>query len=153
MDSFVTLVAFQNPLDQYFMKYPKDFFGRPHEQAIINLENPYILMGHIMCAASELPITERDQKHFSHLLMESLTALKDETLVSETPRGWVYSGIARPVDTVNINNISNKTVTVIHNRAILETLDLTKAYQEAYEGAVLLHQGETFIVEELDLKG
>ncbi len=153
MDSLVTLVAFQNPLDQYFMKYPKDFFGRPHEQAIINLENPYILMGHIMCASSELPITERDQKHFSHLLMESLNALKTQTLVSETPRGWVYSGIARPVDVVNINNISNKTVTVIHNREILETLDLTKAYQEAYEGAVLLHQGETYIVEELDLEG
>ena len=36
-DSLVTLVAFQNPLDQYFMKHPDDFFGRPHEQAIIDL--------------------------------------------------------------------------------------------------------------------
>jgi DEAD/DEAH box helicase domain-containing protein len=153
MDSLVTLVAFQNPLDQYFMKYPQAFFGRPHEQAIINLENPYILMGHIMCAASELPITDRDQQHFSSLLLESLMALNDQTLVSETPRGWVYSGITRPVDTVNINNISNKTVTVLCNREILETIDLTKAYQEAYEGAVLLHQGETYIVEELDLEG
>jgi DEAD/DEAH box helicase domain-containing protein len=25
-DSLVTLVAFQNPLDQYFMKHPQDFF-------------------------------------------------------------------------------------------------------------------------------
>ena len=54
-DSLVTLVAFQNPLDQYFMKHPKHFFGRPHEQAIIDLHNHYISLGHIMCAASELP--------------------------------------------------------------------------------------------------
>ena len=54
-DSLVTLVAFQNPLDQYFMKHPDDFFGRSHEQAIIDLHNLYISLGHIMCAASELP--------------------------------------------------------------------------------------------------
>ena len=58
-DSLVTLVAFQNPLDQYFMKHPDDFFGRPHEQAIIDLHNQYISLGHIMCASSELPITKR----------------------------------------------------------------------------------------------
>jgi DEAD/DEAH box helicase domain-containing protein len=27
-NSLITLVAFQNPLDQYFMKHPDDFFGR-----------------------------------------------------------------------------------------------------------------------------
>ena len=63
-DSLVTLVAFQNPLDQYFMKHPQDFFGRPHEQAIIDLHNRYISLGHIMCAASELPINRNRQKIF-----------------------------------------------------------------------------------------
>ena len=63
-DSLVTLVAFQNPLDQYFMKHPQDFFGRPHEQAIIDLHNRYISLGHIMCAASELPLTEDGPKIF-----------------------------------------------------------------------------------------
>ena len=43
-------------------------------------------------------------------------------------------------------------MTVVCNGAVLETLELTKAYQEAHEGAVLLHQGETYIVEELNLK-
>ncbi|HEY4699470.1 MAG TPA: DEAD/DEAH box helicase [Nitrososphaerales archaeon] len=150
-DSIATLVAFQNPLDQYFMKHPEDFFGRPHEQAIIDLDNKNINLGHIMCASAELPITPKDRKYFS-TLDSSLATLKSKGLVRETPRGYVYSALARPVDIVKLNNISDVVVKVVCDGEILETLDLTKAYDEAFEGAVLLHQGNTYIVYELDLK-
>ena len=151
-ESLVTLVAFQNPLDQYFMKHPDDFFGRPHEQAIIDLHNQYISLGHIMCAASELPITENDRKFFPELFSESIQALEQQHLVRKTPRGYVYSGTARPVEVVNLESISDKTVTVLSKGNVLETLPLNKAYEEAHEGAVLLHQGETYISEELNLE-
>ena len=150
-ESLVTLVAFQNPLDQYFMKHPEDFFGRPHEQAIIDLRNQYISLGHIMCAASELPLTEKDREYFPQLFNESIKALEQQNLVRNTSRGWVYSGTARPVEIVNLESISDKTVTVTCNGNLLETLALTKAYEEVHEGAVLLHQGETYISEELNL--
>ena len=150
-DSIVTLVAFQNPLDQYFMKHPDNFFGRPHEQAIIDLHNQYISLGHIMCASSELPINEADKQFFPELLSESIQALEKENLIRKTPRGWVYSGTARTTEVVNLESISNQTVTVTCNGNLLETLTLNKAYEEAHEGAVLLHQGETYICEELDL--
>jgi len=152
-DSLVTMVAFQNPLDQYFMKNPEDFFGRPNEQAIIDLHNRYISLGHLMCAACELPITEGDRKYFPELFHESLKALEEQTLVRKTPRGWVYSGTARPVEIVNLESISDKTVTVTCEGNVLETLALTKAYEEVHEGAVLHHLGETYISEDLDLKG
>lgn len=151
-ESLVTLVAFQNPLDQYFMKHPDDFFGRPHEQAIIDLHNQYISLGHIMCAASELPITDNDRKFFPELFSESIHALEQQHLVRKTPRGYVYSGTARPVEVVNLESISDKTVTVLSKGNVLETLPLNKAYEEAHEGAVLLHQGETYISEELNLE-
>lgn len=151
-DSIVTLVAFQNPLDQYFMKHPKAFFGRPHEKAIIDLNNPYISKGHIMCAASELPLTEEDHKYFPGVLTESLVALQKQNIVQKTAKGFEYCGASRPSEKVNINNISSKIVTVICNGQVLETLELTKAYEEAHQGAVLLHQGETYVVEELNLK-
>jgi DEAD/DEAH box helicase domain-containing protein len=150
-DSLVTLVAFQNPLDQYFMKYPDDFFGRPHEQAIIDLHNQYISLGHIMCASSELPINEADKQFFPELLLESIQALERENLIRKTPRGWVYSGTARTTEVVNLESISHQTVTVTCNGNLLETLTLNKAYEEAYAGAVLLHQGETYLCEDLDL--
>ncbi|MCL2173106.1 MAG: DEAD/DEAH box helicase [Candidatus Bathyarchaeota archaeon] len=151
-DALVTLVAFQNPLDQYFMKHPMDFFGRPHEQAIIDLHNRYISLGHIMCATSELPVTEGDKRFFPERFVESIQALEQEKLVSKTLRGWVYSGTARTTQVVSLENISNKTVTVLCNGNILETLSLNKAYEEAHAGAVLLHQGETYLCESLDLE-
>jgi DEAD/DEAH box helicase domain-containing protein len=150
-DSLVTLVAFQNPLDQYFMKHPEDFFGRPHEQAIIDLHNQYISLGHIMCASSELPVTETDNQFFPQMLTESIRALEQEKLIRKTPKGWVYSGTARTTEVVNLESISHQTVTVTCNGNLLETLTLNKAYEEVHAGAVLLHQGETYISEELDL--
>jgi DEAD/DEAH box helicase domain-containing protein len=151
-DSLVTLVAFQNPLDQYFMKHPQDFFGRPHEQAIIDLHNQYISLGHIMCAASELPLTDSDKQFFPELFSESILALEQQHLVRKTPRGWVYSGTARPAEVVSLESISDKTVTVTCKGNLLETLTLNKAYEEVHAGAVLLHQGETYISEELNLE-
>jgi DEAD/DEAH box helicase domain-containing protein len=150
-DSLVTLVAFPNPLDQYFMKHPMEFFGRPHEQAIIDLHNRYITLGHIMCAANELPITEGDKQLFPERFIESIQALEQEKLVTNTPRGWVYSGTARTTQVVSLEHISNKTVTVLCNGKVLETLPLNKAYEEAHAGAVLLHQGETYLCESLDI--
>ncbi|MFZ7136854.1 MAG: DEAD/DEAH box helicase [archaeon] len=149
--SLVTLVAFQNPLDQYYMKHPQDFFGKPHEEAIIDLQNRYITSGHIMCASSELPITEKDVEYFPKLFQESISELENQQLIHKTTRGWVYSGTARPTEVVSLNDISGNTVTVLCNGKLLETLALTKAYQEVHEGAVLLHQGETYISEELNL--
>jgi DEAD/DEAH box helicase domain-containing protein len=52
---------------------------------------------------------------------------------------------------VNLESISHQTVTVTCNGNLLETLTLNKAYEEAHAGAVLLHQGDTYLCEELDL--
>ena len=52
---------------------------------------------------------------------------------------------------MNLESISDQTVTVTCNGNLLETLTLNKAYEEVHAGAVLLHQGETYISEELDL--
>ncbi len=57
-DSLAILVAFANPLDQYFMNHPHHFFSRSHEHAIIDTGNPYIVSGHLLCAAAELPLRE-----------------------------------------------------------------------------------------------
>ena len=150
-DSTVTLVAFQNPLDQYFMKHPKDFFDRPHEQAIIDLHNRQITSGHIMCAAEELPIIDSDQKYFPELFKESIQALAENNLLKKTAQGWIYAGLERATTAVNLESISGKTVNVLCNGHILETLPLNKAYEETHAGAILLHQGETYRSEELNL--
>jgi DEAD/DEAH box helicase domain-containing protein len=150
-DSLVFFVAFSNPLDQYFMNHPHDFFGRTPEHAIIDLENPYITLGHLMCASAELPLTKADRNRFPKIFQKSIIPLKEQNIIRETPLGWVYAGRKRPTAMVELNNISDRTVKVLHNGKVLETMDITKAYNEAHQGAILLHQGETYIIEELNL--
>lgn len=146
----VTLVAFENPLDQYFMKHPQEFFERPHEHAIIDLENEHILMGQLMCAAAELPLKEPEERFFGRGMKERLNPLEKENLLQKTPLGWIYKGVARPVDMVSLDSISDQTVEVICEGELLETIDLRRACWEVHPGAVFLHLGETYLVKELD---
>jgi len=152
-ESVAVLVAFQNPLDQYFMKHPQVFFDKSHEEAVIDLSNPYIVSGHLMCAASELPIQlEEDGIYWEENVEDILKALERENLLQKTRHGWVYSGKGRAVDAVSLDNISSETFKVIKQGKLLETMDRAQAYREAYKGAVLLHQGETYLVNDFDLK-
>lgn len=152
-ESIAILVAFQNPLDQYFMKHPRVFFDKSHEHAIIDLSNPYIVSGHLMCAASEMPIKLAENGiYFGDNVEDILKALERQVLVQNTPNGWVYSGKGRATEAVRLDNISSDIFKVIFDGEILETMDRTQAHREAHKGAVLLHQGEAYIVEDLDLK-
>jgi len=152
-DSVATLVAFQNQLDQYFMRHPDVFFGKSHEHAIVDLSNPYILFGHTMCASAELPIVlDRDKKYLGEYLQDILGELKTESLVKETQNGWIYSGSKSASMVVSLDSISSDIFKVMCQNKTLETMDRAQAYREAHEGAVLLHQGETYIVDSMDLK-
>lgn len=151
-DSIAALVAFQNPLDQFFMKNPDTFFDKSHEHAIINLTNPYIFSGHLLCASAELPIGPQKDQELLNIQDEMiLEALEAQRLIRKTPRGWVYAATKRATEAVSLNNISSDIFKIISHGKLLETMDRLQAYREAHEGAVLLHQGETYLVEQLDL--
>jgi DEAD/DEAH box helicase domain-containing protein len=150
-DSIVFLVAFQDPLDQYFMNHPQDFFSRNPENAVINLDNPYITNGHVMCASNELPLSDGDIDYFTEGYRQSIDELSKQRLIRKGSSGWMYSGPPRPETRVKLNNISDQTVTVLHYSRVLETMDITQAYREVHEGAILLHQAEPYRVNSLDL--
>lgn len=151
-DSFVTLIGFENPLDQYYMKHPDAFFAKPHEHAIVDPQNAHVLLGHVMCAAAELPLsTERDPAFFGDGFTDAMKALERQRLVQKTPMGRVYRGTSRPVETVALEHLSEHSIHVLADGELLETLALRRACEEAYPGAVFLHRGETYLIESLDL--
>jgi len=151
-ESVAALVAFENPLDQYLMRHPGMFFGRPHEHAIIDLGNPYILSGQLLCAAAEMPLRPGEDRSFlGGDIAGILGALQEEGLLRETPRGWVYAGRERATEIVSLDHLTSEAYRVLREGTVIETLDQARAFRDAHQGAVFLHQGETHIVEELDL--
>ncbi len=152
-ESVAVLVGFNGPLDQFFMRHPRYFFGRPHEHAIIDIENPYILSGHMLCAASELPLMESDDGAiFGRAFGDIIRPLESGRLLVQTPRGWVYTGRARAADAVQLGSISSETFKVMSEGQLLETIDRSHAFREAHKGAVFLHQGESFLIKDMDLE-
>jgi DEAD/DEAH box helicase domain-containing protein len=150
-ESLVTLVAFDNPLDQYYMKHPARFFGSKNEEAIVDLHNPYIVLGHLMCASAEMPLTAADSAYFGDI-SEAMEAMSSASIVRRTPRGLVYGGSRSPSEIVSLKNISSHSIRVLNGSDLLETMEMSRACSEAHKGAVLLHQGETYLIEDLDLK-
>jgi DEAD/DEAH box helicase domain-containing protein len=149
--SFASLVAFQNPLDQYFMRHPDAFFSRPHEHAIIDLENPHIAAGHILCAAAEAPILPEETITLCGTYTADLIqSLANRGLLRITRSGWVYAGRGRAADALSLDSISSDTFRILCSGIVMETMDRPQAFREAHPGAVLLHLGETYIVEHLD---
>lgn len=152
-DALAVFVASANPLDQYFMRHPSAFFGAPLEHAIIDLENPYILSGQVLCAAAELPLDcDAERGLFSLALPDIVASLAGQALLGKTRRGWIYAGSRRAADLVSLEGGSRETFAVLCGGHVLETLDRAQAYREAHKGAILLHQGEQYRVEELDLE-
>lgn len=151
-EAIAVLVAFQDPLDQYFMNHPELLFGNSLEHAIISLSNPYINSGHLLCAASELPLLPESDRAYLGTGMEGfIEPLEQELLLRQTQSGYVYSGKARPADLVSLESFSAGVFKVICDGRVIETMDRARAFREAHDGAVLLHQGETYVVRSLDL--
>ncbi len=81
-ESIVVLVAGSNALDQYYMRYPKEFFEKNCEEAVLNVSNPYIQAGHVLCAAKEIPLTSKDEKYFGSGLARIIELLEGERLLT-----------------------------------------------------------------------
>jgi len=149
--ALVFVVGQGDPLDQYFLRHPEELLTRPQEHAIINPQNESILLRQLLCAASEFPLNAKDLELFG-ARPEMVQTLEESGLVAKTPVGLVYSGIAAPVEVVSLNNLSDRTIRIEVEGKTLETMDYERALREAYPGAVILHQGETYLVRELDLQ-
>ena len=59
-DSVVVFIGYADALNQYLLRNPTLILDRGFEAAVIDLTNPYIISGHLACAASELPLRKEE---------------------------------------------------------------------------------------------
>ncbi len=146
------LVAFPDPLSQYYVNHHEVFFGSPNEEAIIDLTNPFIISGQVLLASAELPVNPvSDAVYFPYDLHEAVESHRKSKLLANTLKGYVYCGRKRPYELIPLGTISGISYLVLCHGKVIETLSLNQAYREAYPGAILLHQGEKYLSNMLDL--
>ena len=147
------LVALNSPLDQYLMRHPESFFQKNFENALVNPGNPYILKAHLLCAAWECPLDSDDEETFGLPLAPEIKALEEQGILKERNRRWYLSpAISYPAQAVNIRATTGQNYVLVDTStgALLETVEASVAFFQIHPGAIYLHQGDSYLVTELD---
>ncbi len=155
-ESLAVLVAHDNPLDQFLMRHPDYFFGRPHERAVLDPDNRRILTQHLLCAAYESPLTPADLERFGTNARLCVESLKETGKLIWRNGAWRFAGDDYPAAGVNIRSASEATYRIVdtsHEDRLVGTVESGVAFKTVHPGAIYLHQGETYLVETLDIEG
>ncbi|MFD0890859.1 DEAD/DEAH box helicase, partial [Streptosporangium algeriense] len=152
-DALAVLIARDDPLDTYLVHHPEALFGRPVEAIVLDPGNPYVLGPHLCAAAAEIPLTQDDLEVFGEGTKEVLADLVANGLLRERATGWFWTRRERATDLADIRGAGGPAVQVVEASTgrLLGTVDEASAHTSVHTGAVYVHQGETFLVEELDL--
>jgi DEAD/DEAH box helicase domain-containing protein len=153
-DSLAVLIARDDPLDTYLVHHPEALFGQPVEAIVLDPENPYVLGPHLCAAAAEIPLTEADLPVFGPTAPRVLADLVAQGLLRKRPAGWFWTKRERATDLADIRGGGGAPIQVVESATgrLLGSVDEPSAHTTVHTGAIYLHQGETFLVELLDLE-
>ncbi|MBE9513854.1 MAG: DUF1998 domain-containing protein, partial [Chloroflexi bacterium] len=147
------LIAQDNPLDQYLMRNPDFLFGQNFDNALINPDNPHILKPHVLCAAWEKPLDDGDVEFFGGNVNAIVAELAKEGKLKRRHDRWYLSpAVKYPAESVGIRTTSGRYAVIdVARGCLLETVEASVAFLQVHPGAIYLHQGESYLVTELDL--
>ncbi|MEV4526005.1 DEAD/DEAH box helicase [Streptosporangium sp. NPDC049304] len=153
-DALAVLIARDDPLDTYLVHHPEALFGRPVETIVLDPGNPYVLGPHLCAAAAEIPLTHDELDIFGPTTKEVLADLVGDGLLRERATGWFWTSRERATDLADIRGAGAAPIQVVEMSTgrLLGTVDEPSAHSAVHTGAVYVHQGETFLVAELDLE-
>lgn len=152
--ALVVFVAREDPLDTYLVHHPPAVLDRPVEATVLDPANPYVLEPHLTCAAAELPLAEESLEVLGgEPARDAVRSLTADGVLRQRPRGWYWTSRERPHRTVSLRGTGGEQVAVVEGDSgrMLGTVDPDSACSTVHPGAVYLHQGESFVVDELDL--
>ena len=154
--ALVVFVARDDPLDTYLVHHSAALLGASVEATVLDPTNPYVLRPQLACAAAELPLTDAC---LDLLGGETARSVVGELVAGGTlrrrPGGWFWScPRQRPHPEVDIRGSGGGQVAVVEadTGRLLGTVDAGSACTVVHPGAVYLHRGDSFVVDELDLE-
>jgi DEAD/DEAH box helicase domain-containing protein len=165
-------VAGEDALDQFFCRHPDEFLERPVEAAILDHESAQIHQAHLLCAAYEGPLEQRDAEFFGPRWEAHAEALVSAGLLrkrtvqqspTDAPNGDLHEGghevyvLRHPADypaaKVSLRSSSPDSFAIVDvsSGELLGQTEAARAHSTIHDGAIYLHQGRSYEVRELDL--
>jgi DEAD/DEAH box helicase domain-containing protein len=150
--ALVILVARDDPLDTYLVHHPDALLSKPVERVVTDPTNPYVMGPQLLCAATELPLTEADLSSWNATAVAE-ALLADGMLRRRAGRYFPAPGL-EPHPRVDIRGGAGGQVAIVEwgTGRLLGNTETGQASATVHPGAVYLHQGETYLVDSLDLE-
>lgn len=156
--SLAVFIASMNPLDQYLALNPDYLLSRNPEKALINADNPLILLEHLQCAAAELPIerTETFGNLDNRLFREYLDYLAGVGILHEKNDRFYWVSDDYPSQHVSLRSTTSSSILLQCESncqlSIIGEVDYNSGLWMVHPGAIYIHSGDTYRVESLDLE-
>ncbi|KAI0185962.1 DEAD/DEAH box helicase-like protein [Xylaria flabelliformis] len=148
-DSLSVLVGDCFPSDQHYMQNPDELFTKPNCELQVDLSNILVLEGHLQCAAYEMPIRPAEDAHY---FTPDLAKLCEERLVRDELGYYHCHDRFRPMPAkfVAIRDTEDDHFAIVDishgQNTVLEELEASRAFFTLYDGAIFLHQGNSYLV-------
>jgi len=152
-DALAVLIARDDPLDTYLVHHPEAIFGQPVEAAVLDPDNPHVVTPHLAAAAAELPLTDDDLPAFGPSAPAAIDRLVAAGLLRRRTTGWFWTTRERASKLADLRGTGGEPVRICEagTGRLLGTVDAAASHSTVHDGAVYLHQGESYVVRELDL--
>jgi DEAD/DEAH box helicase domain-containing protein len=154
------MVASPNPLDQFLAHHPEYFFGSSPEMALVNPNHLLILLEHLRCAMFELPFQKGDGfgSISDELLEEYLEFLVSNQDAHFSNEKYYWMRDQYPAANISLRSASPQSV-VLQAAAedgrpvTIGTVDGESAAWMVHPGAIYMHEGQQYFVQEFNLEG
>ena len=119
---------------------------------MIDPSNPYVLGPQLLCAATELPLTEAEVRTWDAEAVAD--ELVDDGLLRRRPSGYFPAPGLDPHPAVDIRGSTGGQIAILETGTgrMLGSTGAGQAPSSVHPGAVYLHQGETYVVDSLDFE-
>jgi DEAD/DEAH box helicase domain-containing protein len=146
------LIARDDPLDTYLVRHPEILLRHPVEATVLDPGNPYVLAPHLCAAAGELALTEQDLDIFGPAARTVVDDLTRAGRLRRRATGW-YSMRRNAAAAAGLRGAGLEPVRVVEEATgrLVGTVDEPSAHLIVHEGAIYVHQGDSYLVGTLDL--
>jgi DEAD/DEAH box helicase domain-containing protein len=149
--ALVVLVARDDPLDTYLVHNPAALLDKPVERVVIDPANPYILSPQLLCAATEMPLDDAEVRSLDAVTVAD--GLVDDGLLRRRDGKYFPAPGLEPHGAVDIRGSAGGEIVIVEadTGRLLGSAGAGQAPASVHPGAVYLHQGESYVVDSLDL--
>lgn len=151
-DALAAFVASDDPLDTYLVNHPEAIFDTSVEATVLDPSNPYVLGPHLCAAAAEKPLSAGDLALFGRSAERLLDQLVAQGYLRRRPSGWFWTHPESAAAMVSLRADGGGPVSIIEAETglLLGSMDSPQTHYQAHQGAIYVHQGASYLVDELN---